>query len=199
MSCAGTPSVMQITVAMPGVDRLVDASAANGAGTKIIAVFAPCSATASRPCRRPARPRRPGRPCPGVTPGDEVRPVGAVAEAVEAALGAGQALDDEPRVVVDDDRHQAHGTDPQQRDPVEDDVVAVGRGRRGARRRAAASSPSQPQRSSHGCSSIGFSKKRTSSTAQPRRLDERRATPPRCSCARARGRGASRPPRRPRP
>ena len=38
---------------------------------------------------------------------DEVRAVGAVAEAVEAPLGAGQALDDEPRVVVDDDRHQA--------------------------------------------------------------------------------------------
>ena len=37
---------------------------------------------------------------------DELRPVGAVAEAVEAALRAGQALDDEPRVVVDDDRHQ---------------------------------------------------------------------------------------------
>ena len=42
---------------------------------------------------------------------DEVRAVGAVAEAVEAPLRAGQALDDEPRVVVDDDRHQA-GTDP---------------------------------------------------------------------------------------
>ena len=37
---------------------------------------------------------------------DDVRAVGLVAEAVEAALAAGQALDDEPRVVVDDDRHQ---------------------------------------------------------------------------------------------
>ena len=37
--------------------------------------------------------------------GDDVRSVGAVAQAVEAALAAGQARDDEPRVVVDDDRH----------------------------------------------------------------------------------------------
>ena len=37
--------------------------------------------------------------------GDEVGAVGAVAQAVEAPLGAGQARDDELRVVVDDDRH----------------------------------------------------------------------------------------------
>ena len=37
--------------------------------------------------------------------GDEIRPVGAIAQAVEAALGAGQPLDDELGVVVDDDRH----------------------------------------------------------------------------------------------
>ena len=36
---------------------------------------------------------------------DDVRPVRAVAEAVEAALAPGQPLDDEARVVVDDDRY----------------------------------------------------------------------------------------------
>ena len=37
---------------------------------------------------------------------DDVRPVLAVAQAVEAALAARQPLDDEARVVVDDDRHR---------------------------------------------------------------------------------------------
>ena len=37
--------------------------------------------------------------------GDDVRAVGAVAQAEEAALAPGQALDDEPRVAVDEDRH----------------------------------------------------------------------------------------------
>jgi hypothetical protein len=38
-------------------------------------------------------------------PCDDIGAVVAVAEAVEAALAAGQPLDDEPRVVVDDDGH----------------------------------------------------------------------------------------------
>ena len=37
---------------------------------------------------------------------DDVRPVVAVAHGVERALRAGDALDDEPRLVADDDRHQ---------------------------------------------------------------------------------------------
>ena len=37
--------------------------------------------------------------------GDDLRAVALVAQAVERALGAGQALDDELRVPVDDDRH----------------------------------------------------------------------------------------------
>ena len=37
--------------------------------------------------------------------GDDLRAVALVAEAVEGALRAGQALDDELRVLVDDDRH----------------------------------------------------------------------------------------------
>ena len=38
--------------------------------------------------------------------GDDLRAVALVPEAVEGALGAGQALDDELRLLVDDDRHQ---------------------------------------------------------------------------------------------
>jgi hypothetical protein len=39
-------------------------------------------------------------------PGDDVRAVVAVAQPVEAAFAAGQALDDEPGPLVNDDRHQ---------------------------------------------------------------------------------------------
>ncbi len=38
-------------------------------------------------------------------PGDDLRAVALVPEPVERALGPGQALDDELRVLVDDDRH----------------------------------------------------------------------------------------------
>ena len=44
--------------------------------------------------------------------GDDLRAVGAVAQAVEAALAAGEALDDELRVAVDDDRHSAAPSAP---------------------------------------------------------------------------------------
>ena len=57
-----------------------------------------------------------------MTPGDDLRAVGAVAQAVERALAAGQALDDELRVAVDDDRHYF---DPLQRDAVERDPAVL--------------------------------------------------------------------------
>ena len=96
---------MQMTVLMPGVDRLVD--------------------RVGREARRHedhrrVRARLRDRVGDGVEDrdaldvlaalarrdaGDELRAVVAVAQAVEAPLGAGQARDDEPRVVVDDDRH----------------------------------------------------------------------------------------------
>ena len=56
-------------------------------------------------------------------PGDDVRPVGAVAQPVEAALRAGQALDDEACLAVDQDRHQAGRA--AQGDPVELEEAAV--------------------------------------------------------------------------
>src|SRR5439155_12588694 len=37
--------------------------------------------------------------------GDDLGAIGPVPQAVEAPLGAGQPLDDEPRLLVDDDRH----------------------------------------------------------------------------------------------
>ena len=78
--------------------------------------------------------------------GDDVRAVGAVAQAVEAALAAGQALDDEPRVAVDQDRHQAGRA--RSDDPVEPEdaaVDAVGEQLADARRRLArAAGPGEP-------------------------------------------------------
>ena len=44
-------------------------------------------------------------PLTGSDAGDDVRAVVAVAERVKGAFAPGGALDDEPRVVVDDDRH----------------------------------------------------------------------------------------------
>src|SRR5205085_1600820 len=43
----------------------------------------------------------------GRHPGHDLRAVVPVAQGVEAALPAGEPLDDDPRVLVDDDRHQA--------------------------------------------------------------------------------------------
>ena len=58
--------------------------------------------------------------------GDDVRAVGAVAQAVEASFAAGEALDDEPRVVVDDDRHYFTPSQHErgQRHHAVDDAVA---------------------------------------------------------------------------
>ena len=105
ISWAGTPSVIAITVWMPASTASYTASAANGAGTKTIAVFAPCSDTASATVSSTGTPSTSWPPLPGVTPATSVRPVPPVAEAVEPALGPREALDDEPRVVVDEDRH----------------------------------------------------------------------------------------------
>ena len=103
--------------------------------------------------------------------GDELRPVGAVAEAVEAPLGAGEPLDDEPRVVVDEDRHQppltARDRDLVERQPAVGDALA-----RAARSTRSASSPSQPARSSQAGSRTCAAKKRTSSSASPASDDD---------------------------
>ena len=144
MSCAGTPSVMQITVPMPASTASYTASAANGAGTKIMAVFAPCSVTAVDDRIEDGHSLDVLAALPRGHTGDEIRPVGAVAKAVEPALRPGQALDDEPCLGVDDDRHQS---------PFRALIAILpsvslppGRGRRAAAVTRSASSPSHPVR-----------------------------------------------------
>ena len=68
MSCAGMPSVMQMTVSIPASTASNIASAAKRAGTKIIAVFAPASVTASRTVSKTGMPFTSSPPLPGVTP-----------------------------------------------------------------------------------------------------------------------------------
>ena len=68
MSCAGTPSVMQMIVSMPASTASYTASAANGAGTKTIDVFAPVSATAAATVSNTGTPSTSWPPFPGVTP-----------------------------------------------------------------------------------------------------------------------------------
>ena len=64
-----------------------------------------CASTAAATVSKTGMPSTSWPPLPGRDAGDDVRPVGAVAQAEEAALAAGQALDDEPRLAVDEDRH----------------------------------------------------------------------------------------------
>src|SRR6266540_2817438 len=96
--------------------------------------------------------------------GDHLRPVGAVAEAVEAALTPGQPLHDQPRVPVDDDRHY--------RFLALSKIFASRitppsiRWARSSRTRSA-SSPSQPVRASHASSGCSLSTKVTFSTSRP--------------------------------
>ena len=68
ISCAGTPSVMQTTVRTPAPMASYIASAANGAGTKTIAVFASVSRTAAATVPRTGMPSTSCPPLPGVTP-----------------------------------------------------------------------------------------------------------------------------------
>ena len=155
MSWTGMCSVMQIDRPDPGVDRLVDGvgreagrdederrvgarfrdrvgdRAEDGDALDVLASLA----------------RR--------DPGDDVRPVGAVAQPVEAALAAGQALDDEARLAVDEDRHQAGRARRMIRSSLKKPPSM--RSASSSRTRSA-SAPVQPVRSSQGSSSTGWSK-----------------------------------------
>ncbi len=69
ISCAGTCSVMQMTVWHPASTASYTASAAKAAGTKIIEVLAPALPTASATVSKTGTPVDVlARPCPGVTP-----------------------------------------------------------------------------------------------------------------------------------
>src|SRR5205807_4568356 len=95
--------------------------------------------------------------------GDEVRAVRTVAQPVETSLAAGEPLDDEPRVVVDDDRHYFV--------PFR---MSVGRGIQPSTARSpsssrtrAASSPVHSTRASNGSISSGRVKWRSSAISSP--------------------------------
>ena len=98
MSRTGIPSVMQTTRLTPASAASRIASAANRGGTKIIEVFAPVSRTAStdRVEHRDALDVLPGLARRHA--GHDLRAVGAVAQRVERALVAGDALHHELRL-----------------------------------------------------------------------------------------------------
>ena len=67
-SWAGMPSVIATIVGIPASAASMIESAAKRAGTKIIAVFAPVSATALRKVSNTGTPSTSWPPLPGVTP-----------------------------------------------------------------------------------------------------------------------------------
>ena len=106
MSSTGIPSVIAITVSTPASIASSIAAAAKRAGTKTIEVLAPRSSTASRDRVEDRHPLDVLAALARGDAGDQVGAVVAVAQAVEGALAAGQAGDDELRVLVDDDAHE---------------------------------------------------------------------------------------------
>ena len=67
-SWAGIPSVIAMIVLMPASAASRIESAANGGGTKTIAVFAPVSSTALAKVLKTGMPSTSWPPLPGVTP-----------------------------------------------------------------------------------------------------------------------------------
>ena len=102
MSSVGMPSVMQTTSGIPASAASMIASAANGGGTKITLALAPVSATASATVSKTGMPSTFWPPLPGVTPATTLRAVLDGLLGVERAFLAGDALDQQPRVLVDE-------------------------------------------------------------------------------------------------
>src|SRR5262249_35216639 len=100
---------------------------------------------------------------PGRHARDDVRAVGAVPQAVEAALAPGQALDEQPGPLVDEDAHAGPALRAIRSSAIQPFEVC---GAVSSRTRSA-SGPVHAVRSSHGWSSIGKSKVRASSTTRP--------------------------------
>ena len=88
MSCAGTPSVMQITVSMPGVDRLVDGVGGEGRRDEDHRRVRALLRDGLDDGVEDGHPLDVLAALAGRHAGDEVRPVGAIAEAVEASLAS---------------------------------------------------------------------------------------------------------------
>ena len=105
MSSTGIPSVIAITVSTPDSIASSIAGAAKRAGTKIIEVLAPASLDRLLDRVEDRHALDVLAALAGGDAGDQVGPVGAVAQPVEGALAAGQAGDDELRLAADDDAH----------------------------------------------------------------------------------------------
>ena len=105
MSCAASPSEMQITVPIPASTASKIASAAKRAGTKIIDVFGARLRDGIGDGVEHRHALDVLAALAGRHAGDELRPVRAVPQPVERPFATRQPLHDELRVLVDDDRH----------------------------------------------------------------------------------------------
>ena len=182
----------------PGVDGLVDRVGGEARRHEDERrVRAGLGDRVARPCRRPGCPSTSWPPLPGRDAGDDVRAVVAVAHGVERALRAGDALDDEPRLVADDDRHQRFlALEDGALEPELAVLDAVGEQLADpvARPRPACRIGRATPRSRSACP-----RARTSSTSRPASSNMRTPLARRSSSARASGRAAGRLPRRPSP
>ena len=106
MSKAGTPSVMQMAREMPASAASNIASAAPGAGTKIIEVSAPvCLTAVSTASKTGTASWNLSPPLPGVTPATMLVPYSSICMEWNVALLAGDALNQDTRGLVYQDAH----------------------------------------------------------------------------------------------
>ena len=100
MSSVGMPSVMQTASGSPASAASRMASAAHGGGTKITDAFAPVSRTASATVLNTGQPSCVVPALAGRHAADDLRAVRRRLLRVKGAFAAGDALDDEARVVI---------------------------------------------------------------------------------------------------
>ena len=96
---------MQITVAMPRVDALVDRVGREACRDEDHRRVRACPVDGVRDRVEDGNPLDVLAALAGRDAGNDLRPVRLVAGRMERALPARQSLDDEPGVAVDDDRH----------------------------------------------------------------------------------------------
>ena len=101
------PSVIATITAMPASAASMIASAAPGGGTKIIVALAPVALTASAQVSKTGTPSVVVAAPAGRDAADQVRAVGLALLGVKRPRLAGDALADQPRVLVDQNAHNA--------------------------------------------------------------------------------------------